>query len=486
VAGVRCSSLAAPFPFETLYGWLSRIGLLSHAGSDSQFLKLFMQYNGEQLTSIFPRYVNQLAKYSGIKAQLLLTQHTILPYFRPFIRSAVYTDIFGALVNSEGNDAYARFSLLANRIPEQKLLFYCPHCALCDLKNIGMAYWHREHQLPWVNVCYLHNEKLLGVARKRKVFVLPPQNISANQTISKGVLSIASAYAEQSACLLRINQAELLPDRITATYINELIDSKLATIGGQVKQAAWFGALDDYWKAALPEELFRALFSHQAIRSFPVNLIYQPDAQHHPLKHLLVIIHLFGSFEKFMQRYCSLEQQNIECQSSQTSRERVSTSKLSKLLSKLNNGESLRQAAKAAKVSIGFAKSTALQNGIEIERRAQRLFAFERKQILDWLKEGRKTQDIAKLMSCSTGAVEQILTQSPIVRTLREKLRFNQKRYRHRQSITTYLKKHPAATRGQIQSHVKASYYWCYKHDNEWLYDNLPPEIPMGQRYRRK
>ena len=88
-------------------------------------------------------------------------------------------------------------------------------------------------------------------------------------------------------------------------------------------------------------------------------------------------------------------------------------------------------------------------------------------------------------MRCSVGAVEQILTQFPAVKKLREKLRYYQKRYRHRQSIIFHLRKRSRATRGEIQKQLRASYYWCYKHDKKWLYQNLPSESPRGERYNR-
>lgn len=103
---------------------------------------------------------------------------------------------------------------------------------------------------------------------------------------------------------------------------------------------------------------------------------------------------------------------------------RVPQYKIVRLLNELNKGGSLRQSAKKSGVSTGFAKSTALQHGIEIERRAQWLFSSERKQVLDWLKEGRKTQDIANFMGCSVGSIEQLLTQYPAIKTLRKKLRY--------------------------------------------------------------
>jgi hypothetical protein len=488
MAKTRCSSIADPFPEETLYSWLCRIGLLSQSGSDKEFLEQFMGYRGEQLTSIFPAYLTHLSKYSGINAQELLNQHSTLPYFRPFIRSEVYSQTVEALVSTANSDGFAKFSLLANRVPEQKRLFYCPDCAMTDLQKVGVVYWHREHQLPWVNICSLHSSRLVGIARKRKTFVLPPQTSKRTPKTEKTKLVEERIHtlAVESTRLLYSNHAELDPERVKATYLHALKIKGLLTLEGSVKQIIWRQMLEQLWCDLIPKKVYSALFGNKKFRPFPTNLIYQPEAQHHPIKHLVVILHLFGSLERFLDAYRNLELPLPESRIPTTEANEITCKKVSILLSRLRSGDSLRQAAKAAKVSVGFAKSTALKNGIEIERRAQRLFAAERKQIKDMLKAGTKTQEIAHTMKCSVGAVEQILAQFPEIRRLRERLRFYQKRHCNRQRITTYLKKNSGATRGAVKNNESAAYYWCYKHDNKWLYRSLPNEIPRTERYKKK
>ena len=276
------------------------------------------------------------------------------------------------------------------------------------------------------------------------------------------------------------------PERVKATYLHALKIKGLLTLEGSVKQIIWNQTLERLWCDLIPKKVYSALFGNKKFRPFPTNLIYQPKAQHHPMKHLVVILHLFGSFEKFLDAYRNLELPHPESPIPTREANETTDKKVSILLSRLTSGDSLRQAARAAKVSVGFAKSTALQNSIEIERRAQRLFGGERKQIKDMLLAGIKTQEIAHAMECSVGAVEQILTQFPEIRRLRERLRFYQKRHSNRQRLTTYLKENPDATRGEVKNNESAAYYWCYKHDNEWLYQTLPNEIPRTERYKNK
>lgn len=487
MATPRCSSVADPFLQETLYSWLCRIGLLSQFDCDNSFLRQFMGYRGEQLTSIFPSYVTHLSKYSGISAQELLNQHSTLPYFRPFIRSDVYSQALCAMGSPASCESYAKFSLLANRIPEQNLLFYCPECATTDLKSVGVVYWHREHQLPWVNYCYIHGGKLVGIVRKRKALVLPPQTPKSTSKSAKKTLTDERLHklAIESARLLYRNHIELQPERIKATYLSALKLKNLLTTEGNVKQAKWRRELERLWSDLIPEKVSSILFANKTFHPFPINLIYQPEAQHHPLKHLIVILHLFGDFEQFLDAYRS-QVSVVKRTPHIVNASKISDERVEALVHHLKNGGSLRQAAKTARVSVGFAKSTAIKNDIKIERRAQSLFATERKQIKDILKTGITTQEIAHMMSCSIGAVEQILNQFPEIRQLRADLRFYQRRNTNRQRINTYLNENTKATRVQVRDAESAAYYWCYKNDKDWLYVNLPKPIPRAERNKKK
>lgn len=46
-------------------------------------------------------------------------------------------------------------------------LSYCPECRRQDISNYGFSYWHRQHQLPIVHYCALHEVQLERVKIKR-------------------------------------------------------------------------------------------------------------------------------------------------------------------------------------------------------------------------------------------------------------------------------------------------------------------------------
>tara|TARA_Y100000588_G_scaffold79563_1_gene83197 strand:- start:1845 stop:3077 length:1233 start_codon:yes stop_codon:yes gene_type:complete len=113
---------------------------------------------------------------------------------------------------------------------------------------------------------------------------------------------------------------------------------------GSVKQAKWRDRLKKYWVDELPEELINAFFVGRVSKSYPTNLIYQLGAQFHPLKHLLVIQHLFGSLSAFLNCYSNpheleLRPHYVACEAI----ERVSPEKTDLLIKQLRNGMSLHK-----------------------------------------------------------------------------------------------------------------------------------------------
>lgn len=39
---------------------------------------------------------------------------------------------------------------------------YCPSCIEADRNNLGIAYWHVQHQLPAIKLCHIHGDALRG------------------------------------------------------------------------------------------------------------------------------------------------------------------------------------------------------------------------------------------------------------------------------------------------------------------------------------
>ena len=360
------SCVVSPYPEETVYSWVCRIGILSGYSSNHAFLKSHLGYLGQQLTSTFPPFLPVMCEISGLSVFEIIRSHTCLALYRPFVCHDAYHSTIDKLTCSDGKDCFQQFSLLANRIPESSDLFYCPMCSELDLSTYGVSYWHVAHQLPWINYCPFHLIKLEHLKRERKLLVLPPQVVSESKGLTKASLKQAK-FAQDAYALWSLNFEAISPHAMRKVYLHGLNTNNLVCQNGSVKQAKWRDRLKKYWVDELPEELINAFFVGRVSKSYPTNLIYQLGAQFHPLKHLLVIQHLFGSLSAFLNCYSNpheleLRPHYVACEAI----ERVSPEKTDLLIKQLRNGMSLRQAAKRANVSVGYAKSIAIQNNIAI------------------------------------------------------------------------------------------------------------------------
>lgn len=58
---------------------------------------------------------------------------------------------------------------------------FCRQCREQDLQIYGMTYWHREHHLPGVDICPIHEIALEQVLRTRAYYTPnPPPHLTGS------------------------------------------------------------------------------------------------------------------------------------------------------------------------------------------------------------------------------------------------------------------------------------------------------------------
>ncbi|MEO2278848.1 TnsD family Tn7-like transposition protein [Pseudoalteromonas pernae] len=471
-------------PQETIYSYVARTRLTSAVPMTKELLIELTGHSDCQLNSPFPTCIERMSEHAGLSGEQLIRNHTLFPYYESFLNEELRGQFCNHLEHGHAKFLHSKMSLVANRIPQLNTLKYCPRCVNRDLREFGVAYWHVFHQLPFTRYCPYHNAILNIEKISRREYILPPQVRCSN--IDNTEASINELMLSTSSLdLLQGTMPVFDRSRLTECYLAALQLKGFCTHSLSIHQQALTESIKAFWRYDIHAELFSALFEKRTRLNYPRCIFYQPNAQHHPIKHLLLIGHLFGSSEEFLHRYedesfvlTPPENKGNKAQQSAPNQADL------RLINGLSQGISLRQAAKSAGVSVGHAKSLAIKNGVEIDRRAQRIFAPERKEILDQLKEGRNTADIALDMNCSVGVVEQLLSQHPDIKALRGKLAFYKKRAKHRRIIEEFLLCNTSAARVDVKKGAGAAYSWCYKNDKAWLYKTLPAAIPRQHRYK--
>ena len=148
-----------PYPDELLYSIVARYHLRSGNKSFRQtHEELFetTELNPDKI--ILPNnlnfLVNQLPQGSILTVESLIKRNTLYPFFRTFlIPIEIYS--FKNLLREKSSISISGAAKISDK-ERNTVLKFCPKCYLKDEKKYGEAYWHRQHQIPGMQVCLNH------------------------------------------------------------------------------------------------------------------------------------------------------------------------------------------------------------------------------------------------------------------------------------------------------------------------------------------
>lgn len=151
---------------ETLHSLLSRYHLLSGNSDARATLSLFFGSHTHLATSLLPSHLDDMVRLMppclGITRERLLEGSTLLPYYRPFIPAGRLARCESLSGGSNAGALKIGMGMVASRVGGENPFRFCRCCVADELRSngIGVAYWHRVHQLPGVHVCPTHQEPL--------------------------------------------------------------------------------------------------------------------------------------------------------------------------------------------------------------------------------------------------------------------------------------------------------------------------------------
>jgi hypothetical protein len=303
-----------PCPDELLYSICTRyFDWLQYPSRKSVFQELFGSAKASaiiDLPSRLDNFVAALPLGHCYTVERLIDEHTLLPFYSPFLSSERVSHLRQDMEGDNGLLAQMRSGITGSCINLPKWLRFCSLCAEEDEKQFGDRYWHRLHQVPGVEVCpfhdvFLENSKARAQAKRSRY-----ELISANQAIEKTsprLLNSADPYhnvllriAQDAAWLLR--QRKLVPglESIRARYLWLLTDRNLASREGKVRVTALLEAFKRYYPYDLLERL-QCVPNEQDKNNWLFRLVRSPKQAQHPLYHLLLIQFLGYTAEEFFQ-----------------------------------------------------------------------------------------------------------------------------------------------------------------------------------------
>lgn len=172
------SYLPEIYPDELVYSWFCRYyvhaGCLTHKMAlDDILYKRCNNPSKEFLGHLNPEMQKRIQEI--IPMEQLILEHTMFPQYARFIpleekKKAIYHLIY------DFSDVHHLFCILP-RIDTDRYLKYCPLCCAEDRQKYGETYWHRNHQIRNMQVCYRHNCMLESsdiIAKSEQTFTFCP------------------------------------------------------------------------------------------------------------------------------------------------------------------------------------------------------------------------------------------------------------------------------------------------------------------------
>ncbi|MEH6628189.1 MAG: TnsD family Tn7-like transposition protein [Motiliproteus sp.] len=470
-------------PDETAYSVINRFHQRSGLPSSRSTLNLLFGDHNFQLSSDVLSVIPQLCQACHSSIQEFISEHTVIPFYRPFTTPKKYQRLSEVLATGDGSRAIKELSLSANRMISEPYFKSCYSCFREDKEIHGLGYWHCGHQLPGISCCAKHAEELHEYKKGRRKLVAPtgsekPKLIEKTSPAYR-YTTLVSEYFYNSAF-------HLDHEKLYQTYYQQLEIKGFITKFGHIRQRHLKLALYSYWQGTFRNRLFKQINPMNQAHHYPECLFYFKKSNHHPIKHLLLIGFLFGSWSEFISQY---ENSYLK----KTSRYKETYIYSDPLESKknlarklLHTGISLIAIAKKVRLSVTTLRCLAEQEGVEIAVRPKSLYRPVRRAIWRKLMIGKSIKSIAKKFGVSVGSIEQILTSHRYLIPLRRRIRHFKSRQKHRNFLESMIKENPSIRRVDVQKYSKGAYAWLYRHDREWLYKTLPPAIPRPRRFSRQ
>jgi len=149
---------------------------------------------------------NLRAMSTGLRMapERLLWSHTVFPYSTAFFRKDALVEAVQSVL-STGPDARKAGHFVQSVSDFSRLRRFCASCAREELTATGETYWHRQHNLPGVQICLRHKRGL-------NVTVLPTTSTRWRSELPGDLLRLLPRTSYRKPSRLQVVLAELSRD----------------------------------------------------------------------------------------------------------------------------------------------------------------------------------------------------------------------------------------------------------------------------------
>ncbi len=458
-----------PLPGETLPSILARVAVLHADYIGRKTVCRLFGYLASP-SHLLPTGIARL-RWSNITLEEFIYRHTGYPYFMAYAGPVRRSVIRERILFGQGSALKMALGLPAGRLGAVEQYRYCEECRKNDVRSYGVAYWHREHQLPGLLVCQVHKCTLIeqlpvGADGIRRHLFLPPQcgltaGRSDEHSVGEETIARLDAIADFSTELLTGLPITIEPMILRQSYREAYLrtgqfDHQANISFNQLAIAVrrWIEPLSDIYP-------FKMLYERAESESgWVAALVHRSSRSIHPLKHIVFACAVFGNCERFISEYSQLplslrrvvHSHCHECQS------------LDEIKIALRQGAAPTAVARIYNVSVQYVQRIAHDLDLVVNYRPKILSVAKQFQLSRQLRRGLQANSVARITRVSVCTVYRVIQRDSQLKDDWKRASFERERQIRRARLTITVKKDKTSLPGSQRDMT-----WCRRHDNVWL-----------------
>ena len=450
--------LPKTLPDETLFSRIVRHLTLSGELKD-QCLKSLVGSRRAVIHPYLTADLSVISRFTGESVLDLCNKQTLRPWFAYYLSRHQET-ICDCSIGS--NKLLRACQLSTFREREPLTVKYCTLCASEDLKNLGVAYWHLQHQIPGIDVCSIHgiwlsHFNLIDREHLRVGFLPTPSGY-------RGYCEpLAIQFAQFAERKLRFIQEGPRGHYNSDLYKAQLVDRGFATNTERIKRIELMKSLYSLSDKILSINNPLRITSEQDFRY--ISSLLNGAYQVHPFKHLLL--------EFLLSQTPSSENVYEGAVESSTKEQGVNELEY-RCCDLLLNGSSIAQVSRAIDKSRCYVKAIALKHHIPVNLKPYKITDSVKDRVSRMAYKGVHRSVIASKIGISSGSVEMIISSIEGLVEWRKKCKADSKRRRYQCQVLRYLQRYPQSIRQSVKQECKAAFFWLYSNNPDWLEQHLP------------